>query len=36
MLSFCGTGKTPKYADALFGIVVRLKKMEPKLRYVGS
>jgi len=35
MLSFRGTGKTPKYADALFGIVVRLKKMEPKLRCVG-
>lgn len=35
MLAFRGTGKTPKYADALFGIVVRLKRMEPKLRQVA-
>ncbi|KAH9484819.1 hypothetical protein JR316_0001721 [Psilocybe cubensis] len=32
MLAFRGTGKTPKYADALFGIVMRLKKMNSTLR----
>ena len=32
MLMFRGTGKTPKYADALFRIVVRLKTMDPGLR----
>jgi hypothetical protein len=32
MLAFRGTGKTPKYADALFSIVIRLKRMEPKVR----
>lgn len=32
MLAFRGTGKTPKYADALFHIVVNLKRMDPKLR----
>jgi len=34
MLAFCGTGKTPKYADALFSMVIHLKRMEPKVRYV--
>lgn len=33
MLAFRGTGKTPKYADALFGIVMKLKSMEPQLRW---
>ncbi|PPQ87154.1 hypothetical protein CVT24_006989 [Panaeolus cyanescens] len=32
MLAFRGTGKTPKYADALFGLTVRLKAMHPTLR----
>ncbi|KDR67870.1 hypothetical protein GALMADRAFT_105505 [Galerina marginata CBS 339.88] len=32
MVAFRGTGKTPKYADALFSMVVRLKKMDPKVR----
>lgn len=32
MLAFRGTGKTPKYADALFSMVIRLKRMEPKVR----
>lgn len=36
MLAFRGTGKTPKYADAVFNIVVRLKRMEAKLGYVTS
>lgn len=34
MLAFRGTGKTPKYADALFSMVVRLKRMDPRVRYV--
>ncbi|KAF8165833.1 hypothetical protein B0H34DRAFT_794172 [Crassisporium funariophilum] len=33
MLAFRGTGKTPKYADALFHIVVNLKRMDPVLRH---
>ncbi|PPQ92472.1 LOW QUALITY PROTEIN: hypothetical protein CVT25_010438 [Psilocybe cyanescens] len=33
MLAFWGTGQTPKYADALFHIVVNLKQMHPKLRH---
>ena len=33
MLMFRGTGKTPKYADALFHIVMRLKTMHPTIRY---
>ncbi|KAF8798380.1 hypothetical protein BYT27DRAFT_7228445 [Phlegmacium glaucopus] len=32
MLSFCGMGKTPKYADALFSMVVCLKRMDPKVQ----
>ncbi|KAF8163626.1 hypothetical protein B0H34DRAFT_837464 [Crassisporium funariophilum] len=32
MLAFRGTGKTPKYADALFSMVIRLKRMEPRVR----
>jgi hypothetical protein len=32
MVAFRGTGKTPKYADALFHITVNLKRMDPKLR----
>jgi len=32
MLAFRGTGKTPKYADALFSLTVRLKQMDPKVR----
>jgi len=34
MLAFHGTGKTPKYADALFSMVVHLKRMDPKVWYV--
>lgn len=34
MLAFRGTGKTPKYADALFSMVVRLKRMDAQVRYV--
>ncbi|PPQ90576.1 LOW QUALITY PROTEIN: hypothetical protein CVT25_007219 [Psilocybe cyanescens] len=30
MLAFWATGRTPKYADALFHIVVNLKQMHPK------
>ena len=29
VLAFRGTGKTPKYADALFFMLIRLKKMDP-------
>jgi hypothetical protein len=36
MLVFRGTGKTPKYADALFNMIVRVKRMDPKVRYVLS
>lgn len=32
MLAFRGTGKSPKYADALFSMIIRLKRMEPKVR----
>ncbi|KAH9484746.1 hypothetical protein JR316_0001646 [Psilocybe cubensis] len=32
MLAFRGTGHTPKYADALFHIVINLKRMDPLLR----
>ena len=32
MLMFRGTGKMPKYADALFHILIDLKSMHPKLR----
>lgn len=31
MLAFRGTGKTPKYADTLFSLMVRLKQMDPKV-----
>jgi hypothetical protein len=34
VLAFRGTGKTPKYADALFSLVIRLKRMEAEVRYV--
>ena len=34
MLMFRGTGKMPKYADALFHVLVHLKHMNPKLRQV--
>ena len=32
MLMFCGTGKMPKYADALFHLLAHLKRMDPRLR----
>lgn len=32
MLMFRGTGKMPKYADALFHLLVDLRTMDPKLR----
>jgi len=32
MLMFRGTGKMPKYADALFHLLIHLKRMDPKLR----
>jgi hypothetical protein len=32
MLMFRGTGKMPKYADALFHVLIELKRMDPKLR----
>ena len=32
MLAFRGMKKTPKYADALFSLTVRLKNMDPKFR----
>lgn len=32
MIMFCGTGKMPKYADALFHVLATLKLMNPKLR----
>ena len=31
MLAYCGTGKTPKYAETLFNLLVCLQIMEPKL-----
>ena len=34
MLMFRGTGKMPKYADALFHLLAYLKRMDPRLRYV--
>ena len=34
LLAFHGTGKTPKYADALFAMVIQLKQMDPKFWYV--
>ena len=34
MLMFRGTGKMPKYADALFHLLAYLKRMNPRLRYV--
>jgi hypothetical protein len=34
MLMFRGTGKMPKYADALFHLLAHLKRMDPRLRYV--
>jgi hypothetical protein len=33
MLMFRGTGKMPKYADALFHLLTHLKRMDPRLRY---
>ncbi|KAG6914065.1 hypothetical protein DXG01_002687 [Tephrocybe rancida] len=32
MLMFRGTGKMPKYADAVFNLLVKLKAMKPELR----
>ena len=29
---FWGTGKMPKYADALFHLIMDLKMMDPRLR----
>jgi hypothetical protein len=34
MVMFRGTGKMPKYADALFHLLVSLKRMTPCVRYV--
>ena len=34
ILMFRGTGKMPKYVDALFHLLVYLKRMGPRLRYV--
>jgi hypothetical protein len=34
MVMFRGSGKMPKYADALFHVITDLKTMDPKLRYV--
>jgi hypothetical protein len=33
MVMFRGTGKMPKYTDALFHLLARLKQMDPKLRF---
>jgi hypothetical protein len=33
MVMFRGTGKMPKYADALFYLLARLKRMDPILRF---
>jgi len=33
MVMFRGTGKMPKYADALFHLLAYLKRMDPRLRY---
>ena len=33
MLMFRGTGKMPKYADALFHLLAHLKRMDPRLQY---
>jgi hypothetical protein len=35
MLMFRGSGKMPKYADALFQVLMDLKRMKPQLRYVA-
>ena len=35
MVMFWGTGRMPKYADALFHLLVDLKTMHPKLRYAS-
>ena len=35
MVMFRGTGRMPKYADALFHLLVDLKTMHPKLRYAS-
>lgn len=34
MVMFRGTGSMPKYADALFELIVNLKRWPPSLRYV--
>jgi hypothetical protein len=34
MVTFRGTGKMPKYADALFRLIIEFKTMNPKLRCV--
>lgn len=34
MVMFRGTGKMPKYADALFHLLATLKRHDPRLRYV--
>jgi hypothetical protein len=34
MVMFRGTGRMPKYADAVFRVITELKLMYPKLRYV--
>jgi hypothetical protein len=34
MVAFRGTGKMPKYADALFRVITEFKTMNPKLRFV--
>ncbi|KAF9537135.1 hypothetical protein CPC08DRAFT_552826 [Agrocybe pediades] len=34
MLAFRGTGKTPKYADTLFHIIVNLRSMDSKMREI--
>jgi hypothetical protein len=34
MLMFWGTGKMLKYADALFHLLVSLRRMDSQLRYV--
>ena len=35
MIMFRGTGKMPKYADALFHVLINLKRMNPKLQWEG-
>jgi hypothetical protein len=34
MVMFRGTGRMPKYADAVFRVITELKSMHPKLRCV--